>query len=505
MSNQQLAELRSFIQTLDRVAPVMEVDATLTELSSAHDAEVEVDLAQPLYPFQRAGVAYALKQKRVIIGDEMGLGKTPQGIAVCAHAVKHGHRALIIVPPSLRINWERSIALFAPWLSVTVVKGNKPYAYKATDVTIIGDSNVDAWSVTLAQKRFGCLVVDEAHRAKNFKSGRTKGISYIARAIPKEGYVVLLSGTIIVNRPNELVSPLQIVGRLDNVFGSRYSFLQRYCDPKHNGWGWVYNGASNTAELNQLLRGTCYVRRKKEDVLTELPAKRRAQYAIEVSEEDLLAYRHAEEDFKDFILNNGGVEAWQRVAKAEVIARLTALRRLLGVAKIASVVEHVNELVEQGEQVIVFAHHKEVIAKYCSAFEEHNVVKVVGGLSDEQKDEAVRKFQSGEARVFVGQFTAAGVGLTLTASSNVVFGEIPWTPAEATQAEDRAHRIGQTNAVVAWWLLATDAVHPTIDDRLWNLLNAKHEAVSAVLDGIAVDLGAEGSTAQAIIEGIVGV
>ena len=74
MSNQQLAELRSFIQTLDRVAPVMEVDATLTELSSAHDAEVEVDLAQPLYPFQRAGVAYALKQKRVIIGDEMGDG-----------------------------------------------------------------------------------------------------------------------------------------------------------------------------------------------------------------------------------------------------------------------------------------------------------------------------------------------------------------------------------------------------------------------------------------------
>lgn len=502
--NQQLKELRDFIATLDRTAPLMKVDSVLTELSSAKDAEVEVDLAQPLYPFQRAGVAYALKQKRVIIGDEMGLGKTPQGIAVCAHAVKHGHRALIVVPPSLRINWQRSITQFAPWLSVTVVKGNKPYRYQATDVTIIGDSNVDAWSTTLAGKKFGCLVVDEAHRAKNHKSGRTKGIDYIARSIPSEGYVVLLSGTIIVNRPNELVSPLQIIGRLGTVFGTRYSFLQRYCDPKHNGWGWVYNGASNTAELNKILRGTCYVRRKKEDVLTELPPKRRAQYEVEVDEVDLKAYRHAEEDFKDFVIQNGGANAWQRIAKAEVISRLTALRRLLGLAKIASVVEHVDELVEQGEQVILFAHHKDVITKYSEAFAKHGVVKIVGGLSDEQKDEAVRKFQSGEARVFIGQFTAAGVGLTLTASSNVVFGEIPWTPAEATQAEDRAHRIGQSNAVVAWWLLATDAESPTIDDRLWALLNAKHETVSAVLDGIATDLGAEGSTAQAIIEGILG-
>ena len=502
--NQQLSELRAFIKTLDRVAPLMEIDEQLTELSSAKDADIEVDLALPLYPFQRAGVAYALKQRRVIIGDEMGLGKTPQGIAVCAHATKNGQRSLVIVPPSLRINWQRSFQQFAPWLSVTVVKGNKPYRYQATDVTIIGDSNVDAWSTTLAQKRYGCLVVDEAHRAKNSKSNRTKGISYIARSIPNEGYVVLLSGTIIVNRPNELASPLQIIGRLEKAFGSRYSFLQRYCDPKHNGWGWVYNGASNTAELNRILRGTCYVRRKKEDVLTELPAKRRAQYPVEIEEEDLVAYRHAEEDFKDFVFANGGKEAWQRVAKAEVISRLTALRRLLGIAKTASVVEHVNELVEQGEQVIVFAHHKDVIAKYVSAFADHSVVKIVGGMTDEQKDEAVRKFQSGEARVFVGQFTAAGVGLTLTASSNVVFGEIPWTPSEATQAEDRAHRIGQTNAVVAWWLLATDAEKPTIDDRLWALLNAKHETVSAVLDGLAVDLGAEGSTSQALIEGILG-
>jgi SWI/SNF-related matrix-associated actin-dependent regulator 1 of chromatin subfamily A len=132
---------------------------------------------------------------------------------------------------------------------------------------------------------------------------------------------------------------------------------------------------------------------------------------------------------------------------------------------------------------------------------------VAGGLTDEQKQEAVDAFQTGDAKVFIGQFTSAGVGLTLTASSHVVFAEVPWTPAEAVQSEDRAHRIGQHNAVVAWWLLAVDDTSeiPTVDDRMWALLNTKHETVSAVLTGHGEDMGAEGgSITQALIDGIVG-
>jgi SWI/SNF-related matrix-associated actin-dependent regulator 1 of chromatin subfamily A len=220
-----------------------------------------------------------------------------------------------------------------------------------------------------------------------------------------------------------------------------------------------------------------------------------------------VAYRHAENDFRDFVIANGGVEAWQRASKAEVVTRLNALRKLLGVAKVSYVVEHVEELVAQGEKVIVFAHHKDVIAKLTSAFSKHGVVKVAGGMTDDEKQVAVDAFQNGDAKVFVGQFTSAGVGITLTASSHVVFAEVPWTPAEAVQAEDRAHRIGQTNSVVAWWMLAVDnnIAQPTVDDRMWALLNAKHEVVSAVLTGNGEDMGAEGgSITQELIEGIVG-
>jgi len=502
--NQQLNELRVFLSSLDKAPAPIVASSELHELSSAQDAEIEVDLDRPLYPFQRAGVAYALRQRRVIIGDEMGLGKTLQGIAVIAQARKEGRKSLIVVPPSLRLNWLREIASSAPWLKVAIITGNKVTRVPKADVVIIGDSNVDMWSTTLAGAKFGCLVVDEAHRAKNPKAGRTKGITFIAKSIPEDGYVVLLSGTIVVNRPSEMVAPLSILGRLDRVFGGRHSFLNRYCDPVHNGWGWTYNGASNTTELNANLRGTCYVRRKKIDVLTELPAKRRAQVSVEISEDDLRDYRFAEDNFRDFILANGGAEAWDRASKAEVITRINALRRLLGVAKIANVVDHCENLLAEDEQVVVFAYHTEVINRIAEALSDYGVVKVAGGMTDQGKQEAVDAFQSGTAKVFVGQFTAAGVGLTLTKASNVVMAEIPWTPADAVQSEDRCHRIGQTDSVMAWWLTVADADLPTIDDRMWGLLNAKHTTVTSVLDGYGVDLGAEGSIMNDLIAGIVG-
>ena len=260
--------------------------------------------------------------------------------------------------------------------------------------------------------------------------------------------------------------------------------------------------------MNDKLRGTCYVRRNKTDVLTELPAKRRAQVAVEISATDLTAYRHAENDFRDFVIANGGVEAWQKASKAEVITRLNALRHQLGIAKIPYVVEHVEELVAQGEKVIVFGHHRDVISGLSSALQQHGVVKVVGGMTDAEKQKSVDDFMTGDAKVFIGNYDSAGVGLTLTSASHVVMAEVPWTPSSATQAEDRAHRIGQVNPVCAWWLLAVDSNNneaPTIDDRMWALLNAKHETVSAVLTGYGEDMGAEGgSITQSLIDGIVG-
>lgn len=497
--------LDALLQSLHRVV-VLAVDPELSSLSRAHDADLDFDLSLPLLPYQRAGVAYALRQRRIILGDEMGLGKTPQLIAIALRAKHEGKRSLVVVPPSLRENWRREIAKFTNGaLSVEVVVGTKPYALSNADVTVIGDAGVAGWAGELAKAGFGALLVDEAHRAKNPKAKRTIGLGAIARSIPSEGYVVLASGTPAVNRPVELVSPLNIIGQLKPVFGSDASFKWRYCDPVHNGFGYTFNGASNTAELNDKLTGTCMVRRRKEDVLKELPAKRRAQVAVALDNATLREYKRIEDDFLAWVYEKGGREAALRASNAEVITRLTALRASMGKAKVASAVEHIESLIEDDQPVVVFAWHREVIDTFIEACNERaqndprwSVVKVVGGMTDDAKQKAVDDFQSGRANIFIGNYVAGGVGLTLTRASQWVGIELPWTPADLQQAEDRIHRIGQTEAVTCWHITgAREDGQDTIDDRLFRLLNHKAEVLSSVIDGFANDLNIEAGSVVA--------
>jgi SWI/SNF-related matrix-associated actin-dependent regulator 1 of chromatin subfamily A len=510
----QRESLDALLSSLSRVAPPTEVDAELTALSGAHDADIDFDLALPLLPYQRAGVAYALKVRRVILGDEMGLGKTPQLIAVAVKAHEQGLRSLIVVPPSLRENWRREIAKFtAGALSVEVVNGTKPYALSGADVTVIGDSSVTGWTQALATEGFGALLVDEAHRIKNPKAKRTIGLQAIARSVPEHGYVVLASGTPATNRPSELVSLLDAIGQLRPVFGSAGAFRFRYCDPIQNNFGWTFNGASNTEELNLKLTGTCYIRRRKSEVLKELPAKRRAQVAVALDDKSLREYLRVESDFLGWVYERGGREAVLKVSRAEVITQLTALRRTLAVAKVPSALEHLESLVEADEPVVVFAHHRAVIDAIVTECQKRaetdprwSVGRIVGGMKDAEKQEAVDGFQQGRINVIVCNYTAGGVGLTLTRATQWLGVELPWTPAELSQAEDRIHRVGQTESVTCWHLTGARANgEQTIDDRLFALLNAKQTALTAVLDGKAEDLGIEaGSIIASLLSDWVG-
>jgi SWI/SNF-related matrix-associated actin-dependent regulator 1 of chromatin subfamily A len=332
---------------------------------------------------------------------------------------------------------------------------------------------------------------------KNEKTQRAHGVKQIANSIPANGIIALMSGTLTPNRPSELLSPLRIIGRLDNVFGSRKQFLMKYCDYRMvNGFPNM-NGASNTTELNTVLRGTCMVRRRKEDVLSDLPDKRRAQLDVELTDGEMNEYRTAERDFLRWVMEKYGADAWQRASKAEVITRMNKLRELLGIAKVNAVVEHVNSLVAEGEQVVVFAYHRQVLKALYEKLEQHGIVMVAGGSTPEAKQRYVERFTDKQVSVFLGQYESAGTGLNLTSASHVVLAEMPYSPSTGQQAEDRCHRIGQSNHVVAWWITAVDAEFPTIDMRLWSLLNAKAESTSAVLDGWAENLNADAGTMTA--------
>lgn len=440
-----------------------------------------VPLALDLLDFQIEAVEHALRgtarHGHSLLALDMGLGKTPCGIAVAAAAQAQGLRTLIVVPPSLRINWVRELAKFAPWLTVATVKGTKPYDVPITDVIVIGDSQIDAWQAALTG--FGALVVDESHRFRNYEAKRTKALASIANAC---GTIrVLLSGTPTPNgRHHEFAGQVDVLGSgAWRDLGGKGTFWDRYC-PKTG----VRRDNAHGQELHKLLTGSFMFRRRRKDVI-ELPNKGRSAVSIEAAGKPAQQYVHAEEDLISWLQDEG--RAWEGAAKAEALVRMTTLRHLAGSAKVDAAAEHIKELLdEQPGGVFVVVEHRDVIDALVLKLAKYLPGVVQGGMSDTAKQEAVDAFCDGSSRVLIGQITAAGVGLTLHGGGKnhrVVVVQLPWTPAELRQAEDRLHRIGQTNDVEVEILLAHIEGRWTIDERLWNVLESKNFATGEVIDG----------------------
>lgn len=269
----------------------------------------------------------------------------------------------------------------------------------------------------------------------------------------------------------------------------------RYCDGKHNGYGWDFRGASNLEEIQTKLREKFMIRRLKEDVLTELPPKRRqivvlptngASDAVEREWGTFQRHRkmieRAEEAGKR--AQEAGDADGYAAAMRELHAGLkigfeemAGLRHATAVAKIPHVIEHVRECLEGVDKIIVFVHHHDVARALREAFP--GAAMVTGETPPGARQAQVDLFQHDPGcRVFIGSIQAAGVGLTLTASQNVVFAEEDLVPGNMTQAEDRAHRIGQLGSVLIQHLVFADSV----DSYLANITINKQEVITAGLD-----------------------
>lgn len=447
------------------------------ELSSAHDHDIVIDglgtthpvtgAAIELRPFQKAGVAYALETKRCFIADEMGLGKTVQSLAAVQGA--DAYPVLVVCPASLKHNWEREVRMWLPGKTVHIV--DNKVGVKNADVVVINYDILAKQKDAIKAVGFQSLIFDESHYAKTSGAQRTKALKEIAQAIPESGLILALTGTPVLNRPVELVSQLEIMDRIDD-FGGSWNFRKKYCAAKHNGYGWDFKGSSNADELNDLLRRTCYVRRQKMDVLTELPAKGRYTAEVEMAPAAWAAYRAVEADTMTW-LSDG-----QRHQSADVLSKITTLKRLAGEGKIDAACEWIDSFLDSTDRkLVVFAHHITVVDTLAAKY---GGLRVAGKDSSEVRQAAVDTFQSDpDARVIVLNMKAGGVGLTLTAASDVLFVEQGWNPAEHEQAEDRCHRIGQEDTVSAWYLLAEG----TIDDDIYALIEKKRLVVDAVTDG----------------------
>jgi SWI/SNF-related matrix-associated actin-dependent regulator of chromatin subfamily A-like protein 1 len=285
--------------------------------------------------------------------------------------------------------------------------------------------------------------------------------------------VIGLTGTPIVNRPIEAWNILYLINK--KALPSWRTYTQRYCAPTFTGFGWDYSGASNTEELHQRLVNSIMLRRCKADVL-DLPKKIRSFIPLPLSNQS--EYRAAENDLISYLNQTEGKDAAKRAERSLDLVRISKLRMLAARGKLDQMIEWIGETIED-HKLVVFAIHREIMDPICEKFK-HVMVKIAGDVSEKDRLKAIDQFQTNpKVKLFVGQVQAAGTGITLTAACHVAFLELPWTPGDVLQAEDRCHRIGQDQPVVVYYLLAAN----TIDEKMAQLIDRKRSVVNAVTDG----------------------
>ena len=439
--------------------------------SQATDADIDIPVPAGLsyLPYQRAGIAYAIKRSSTLIGDEMGLGKTIQAIGVInATAPK---TVLVVCPASLKINWKNEMT---KWLvadrDIQIVNGGGEQIPANPDVIIINYDVLSKHKDAINARTWDLVIMDEAHYIKNNTAARTK----VAVGI-KANRKVVLTGTPITNRPIELQP---IAGYLDPVtFGNYFKFGVRYAGAHQINIGrktvWDFNGSSNLDELQRVLRQSFMIRRKKDEVLKELPEKVRQIIVLPNSD-------YSDQIKKEFETLADAVD--ETSSEDIEFEQMSGVRHETALAKVNDVVTHVAAI---DHQVVVMAHHKDVVDGIKAGLEAagKSVVTLTGDCNQAHRQNSVETFQAGNADVFIGTIGAAGVGITLTSASHVVFAELDWVPGNMSQAEDRCHRIGQDSSVLVQHLV----VDGSIDARLAQVLVGKQRVLDKALDNVVVN------------------
>lgn len=453
-----------------------------------------IPLKKELFQFQKEGVQYILDHPKCIVGDKPGLGKTAQAIA--AVVARKAFPCLIVCPSSLKYNWKEEIE--QKWTGHTAeILDNRtmntwPFLYQCgmADFFIVNYESIKKFFVaridqSKEQKNgkttekfklnqvhfrkeiemFKSLVVDEAHRCKEITTQQTKLVRGLS--IGKK-MVLLLTGTPVVNKPNDLIPLLGILEGIGNgkPFGNVTQFKGRFCKTDRY-W----------QRLQVLLRNNCYYSREKKDVLKQLPDKVRQVVRCDITTRT--EYQDAMSDLENYLIEYRKANAMEvrRAMRGEVMVRIGILKNIAARGKLNSVVEYVSDLIDSGEKMILFVHLKDVANHIRNIFP--GAVTILGEDSMEDRDAAVKKFQNDpNCRLIICSIKAAGVGLTLTASSNVGFVELPWHGADCEQCEDRAHRIGQKDSVNCIYFLGKD----TIDEWIYKVIQDKMK-MSATITG----------------------
>jgi len=408
-------------------------------------------LPHPLYPFQHPGVEFLLQHTSALLGDEMGTGKTVMASVAMRILFRRAQirRALVVCPVSVLRTWDQHLMEWAPELSVTVVHGQSAmrridwatpaHVYLTTYDTLRSD--IHKGNVPKGMRRqFDLVVADEIQYAKNASSKRSQALR---RLVPEWRWG--LSGTPMENSPEDIVS------------------IFRFLKP-----GLIAEGDPPDAIREKLT--SHFLRRRKKDVLPDLPPKKRQEMWLELDPAQRRAYEALEAEIKgDFVARQRHGEGISRI---HIFAAIQKLKQICNFApgktrspKTDALKDIVEEIAASQSKVIVFSQYvEEGIAKLEALAEPFGVAQVVGGQSKAVRDAEIDRFRSDpETHVLLATIKSGGVGLTLTEASYVVHFDHWWNPALKWQAEDRVHRLGQQAAsinIYEFWM------NDTIDERI---------------------------------------
>ncbi|KQK15412.1 DNA annealing helicase and endonuclease ZRANB3 [Brachypodium distachyon] len=471
-------------------------------------------LRDALLPFQLEGVKFGLRRRgRCLIADEMGLGKTLQAIAI-ACCFKDEGSLLIVCPAVLRYTWAEELERWDPSFlpkEIHLVFGRQDsleYLDACPKVVVISYKMLSRLRKSMVNRRWALMIIDESHNIRCTKMKEEKNeTNAVLELAPNINRIVLLSGTPSLSRPFDIYHQINML--CPHLLGSdKFEFAKKYCSlhVARSSQGKIYQDFSKgvrLTELNVLLSQTLMIRRLKEHLLNELPPKRRqiirlklralgfkTTMASYIQEMDTGTYSSSDTPTVATSEKSNDYEA--EVGEDDVCKKSPRhfSQQEIGIAKIPGFSEWFsNHLIHDNpdsqsscQKTIIFAHHLKVLdgVQVFLCEKGINFVRIDGSSLPRERKEAVDSFRSNpEVKVVVIGITAGGVGLDFSSAQNVVFLELPRSSSELLQAEDRAHRRGQTNAVNIYIFCAKN----TSDESHWLHLNQSLFRVSSVMNG----------------------
>lgn len=403
-----------------------------------------------LYPHQEESKQFLLDTKRAILADQPRVGKT---LPTAAAALEH-LPALIVCPAIAKTVWEAAFNKLSN-ATVRVVNG-KNDAMKTTDhqVVIINYDLLQYFN----NAGYQTLVLDECHRIKNPMAKRTKSAMLLMKQIDR---VYVLSGTPIPNRPVEL---WPILHGLGIYRGGWYDFAARYAKMWKAPWGLDVSGSSNIAELKALMKPHV-MRRKKEDVFKDYQDPQVSLITFDLPTDK----REQEFDADALVANPNAIMAFEGLAE---------IMQEAGMRKVDAAAEFIDDLLNAGEPVVVFAHHKGVVVKLYDALRAHNRMIVVGDTSRAQRDKAIEAFQAGKIKCIIGNIAAMSEGVDLSAADTIVFVECTWSTSALEQASSRVENIAKHGVKPMIYILT---IRASLDHTVLSKILAKQNIINQII------------------------